>query len=87
MRLLYAGGTILRWKRGEGSTVSSAPSGPSSVVKAILRDHKAPICRGDHPSVEERGGFDGVFGTIWSLICHPGRREILLADGHPVSMS
>lgn len=52
-------------------------------VKAILRDHEAPICRGDHPSVEERGGFDGVFGTIWSLICQPGRREILLAAGHP----
>ncbi len=52
-------------------------------VQAILRDHEAPICRGDHPSVEERGGFDGVFGTIWSLICQPGRREILLAAGHP----
>jgi hypothetical protein len=52
-------------------------------VKAILRDHEAPICRGDHPSVEERGGFDSLFGTIWSLICQPGRREILLAAGHP----
>lgn len=52
-------------------------------VKAILRDHEAPICRGDHPSVEERGGFDSVFGTIWSLICQPGKRELLLAAGHP----
>ncbi len=52
-------------------------------IKAILRDHEAPICRGDHPSMEERGGFDGVFGTIWSLICQPGRREFLLATGHP----
>jgi len=52
-------------------------------VKAILRDHEAPICRGDHPSVEERGGFDSIFGTLWSLICQPKRREILLADGHP----
>lgn len=64
--------------------VGERPRGvDSEAFKAILRDHEAPICRGDHPSVEERGGFDGLFGTIWSLICQPGRREILLAEGHP----
>lgn len=75
--------SLTRYKRVH-QMVGERPRGVDlGAVKAILRDHEAPICRGDHPSVEARGGFDGVFGTIWSLICRPERREILLADGHP----
>jgi len=75
--------SLTRYKRVHQMMAERPREVDLEVVKAILRDHKAPICRGDHPSVEERGGFDGVFGTIWSLICRPERREILLADGHP----
>ncbi len=75
--------SLTRYKRVH-QMMGERPSGVDlEAIKAILRDHEAPICRGDHPSVERRGGFDGVFGTIWSLICQPGRREILLAAGHP----
>jgi len=75
--------SLTRYKRVH-QMIGERPRGADlEDVKAILQDHEAPICRGDHPSVEERGGFDAVFGTIWSLICQPGRREILLAAGHP----
>jgi len=75
--------SLTRYKRVHQIMAERPREVDLEVVKAILRDHEAPICRGDHPLVEERGGFDGVFGTIWSLICRPGRREILLAAGHP----
>lgn len=75
--------SLTRYKRVQ-QMMGEGPRGVDlEAVKAILRDHEAPICRGDHPSVEERGGFDSVFGTIWSLICRPGEKELLLAAGHP----
>ena len=47
-------------------------------VKRILRDHVAPICRGNHDSA------DGApFGTIWSGICRPDAREFSIAPGLP----
>jgi len=75
--------SLTRYKRVHQMMGERPRGGDLEAVKAILRDHEAPVCRGDHPPVEERGGFDSVFGTIWSLICQPGRREILLAAGHP----
>lgn len=52
-------------------------------AKEILRDHQAPICRGDHPPLPTLGGFHTIFGTIWSLICQPEDGELLIAEGHP----
>lgn len=74
--------SLARYKRVH-QMVGERPRVDIEAFKAILRDHEAPVCRGDHPSVEERKGFDGIFGTIWSLICQPKGREFLLAAGHP----
>lgn len=53
------------------------------MIKDLLREHEAPICRGNHDPPEGGTAFDDLFGTIWSLIARPGKRELLLAWGHP----
>jgi predicted choloylglycine hydrolase len=52
-------------------------------VKALLREHEAPICRGNHHPLPGDTSFDNVFGTIWSLIVRPTTRRMLVAWGHP----
>jgi len=53
------------------------------VVKSLLTDHEAPICRGNHDPVQGDDSFDNVFGTIWSLISRPADRTLRVAWGHP----
>jgi predicted choloylglycine hydrolase len=53
------------------------------VLKSLLREHQAPICRGNHDPPSDGTGFDDVFGTIWSLIARLSDRELLIAWGHP----
>jgi hypothetical protein len=52
-------------------------------IEAVLRDHQAPVCRGNHDPVPGDSSFDNVFGTIWSLVVRPGKGQMLLAWGHP----
>ena len=52
-------------------------------IKAVLRDHQAPVCRGTHDSMPADTSFDNVFGTIWSLVVEPSKRQMLVAWGHP----
>jgi hypothetical protein len=52
-------------------------------IKGMLRDHEAPICRGNHHPPESSTEFDDVFGTIWSLVARPEYGELQVAWGHP----
>jgi hypothetical protein len=52
-------------------------------VKEILRDHEGGLCRGNHPALAPQGGFHATFGTIWSLVGQPERKEFWLAADHP----
>ncbi|MDH4208543.1 MAG: C45 family peptidase [Anaerolineae bacterium] len=52
-------------------------------LEAVLRDHQAPVCRGNHDPLPEDTSFDNVFGTIWSLVVKPGKGQMFLAWGHP----
>lgn len=54
-----------------------------AMLKGLLREHKAPICRGNHDPPDDGTAFDDVFGTIWSLVAKPKERELLVAWGHP----
>ncbi|MHC4789161.1 MAG: carcinine hydrolase/isopenicillin-N N-acyltransferase family protein, partial [Planctomycetota bacterium] len=50
----------------------------ASEVRAMLRDHEAPICTGDH------GEPDGApWATIWSGVCAPGEGRFAIAPGLP----
>ncbi len=53
------------------------------VIKSLLREHEAPICRGNHDPPTDGTEFDDVFGTIWSLIARLSGRELMIAWGHP----
>jgi len=49
-----------------------------AAVRQVLCDHAAPICTGDHAHP------DGApWGTIWSGLCAPVRREFWIAPGLP----
>jgi predicted choloylglycine hydrolase len=52
-------------------------------IKSLLRDHEAPICRGNHNPPPDAVAFDDVFGTIWSLVAKPQERRMQVAWGHP----
>jgi len=45
-------------------------------VKAALRDHEGLVC--SHQVVEGR-----KLGTVWSVVGHPGERQLDIAPGHP----
>jgi predicted choloylglycine hydrolase len=54
-----------------------------AAIKSLLRDHEAPICRGNHNPPPDAVAFDDVFGTIWSLVAKPQERQLQVAWGHP----
>jgi hypothetical protein len=54
-----------------------------TAIRGLLRDHEAPICRGNHNPPQQGTAFDDVFGTIWSLTARPAERAIHVAWGHP----
>ncbi len=54
-----------------------------AMIVELLREHQAPICRGNHDPPEDGTSFDDVFGTIWSLVARLEKKELLLAWGHP----
>jgi predicted choloylglycine hydrolase len=54
-----------------------------TTIKGLLRDHEAPICRGNHNPPPDAVAFDDVFGTIWSLVAVPQERQLQVAWGHP----
>jgi predicted choloylglycine hydrolase len=54
-----------------------------AAIKSLLRDHEAPICRGNHHPPPDAVAFDDVFGTIWSLVVEPQQTRMQVAWGHP----
>jgi predicted choloylglycine hydrolase len=65
---------ILRGKEGEVD---------EATIRELLKEHQAPICRGNHDPPEDGTDFDDVFGTIWSLIARLQEGELLVAWEHP----
>jgi hypothetical protein len=47
-------------------------------VRAVLADHKAPICSGDHGEPD-----GGTWATIWSGVCDPAAGTFSIAPGLP----
>ncbi len=47
------------------------------VMKQALRDHKGLVCSHGAHFPERK------FGTIWSVVGHPGERKLDIAEGHP----
>jgi predicted choloylglycine hydrolase len=70
----YRATEVLRQKQGQVD---------ERVIKSLLREHQAPICRGNHDPPTDGTEFDDLFGTIWSLIARLSDRELLIAWGHP----
>ena len=45
-------------------------------AKRALSDHQGGVC--------SHGVEDGrKYGTIWSIVGHPGKRQLEVAEGHP----
>ena len=67
-----------RIARAQRLLKDGCPTISESAVKAVLTDHEAPICTGDHSHP------DGApWGTIWSGMCLPAERELRIAPGLP----
>jgi predicted choloylglycine hydrolase len=75
--------SITRYRRAEEILRRRRGQVDEGMIKELLREHQAPICRGNHDPPENGTSFDDVFGTIWSLIARLERGELLLAWGHP----
>ncbi len=70
----YRASEVIRQKQGQID---------EEVIKSLLREHEAPICRGNHDPPTDATEFDDVFGTIWSLIARLGAGELMIAWDHP----
>ncbi len=57
------------------------------VVKAVLSDHENQVCSGTHAHQAEAFHRGEGWGTIWSSICRPDLRTLLVAPGHPCEMA
>jgi isopenicillin-N N-acyltransferase-like protein len=75
--------SVARYKRTTGWCSEMAGQVDETAIRGLLRDHEAPICRGNHNPPQNGTAFDDVFGTIWSLTARPADREIHVAWGHP----
>jgi len=75
--------SLRRYRRAREVMRAKQGQVDEGMIKDLLGEHEAPICRGNHDPPEDGTAFDDVFGTIWSLIARPGKRELLLAWGHP----
>ncbi len=75
--------SVARYERATTWCSEMAGRIDQAAVRELLRDHEAPICRGNHNPPEKGTAFDDVFGTIWSLTCRPADRELHVAWGHP----
>lgn len=78
--------SIARYDRAEGTLKGKAPNVQETDVIRVLRD---PVCtiRDGRRFLHE---LDHVplaalenWGTIWSTVCRPAKREIKIAAGHP----
>lgn len=65
-----------RYNRLWGLLSGDKPIGIDDVKKA-LADHKGGVCAHE---IDPSGRKDG---TIWSLVCRPGKRQLDIAEGHP----
>ena len=75
--------SLARYRRAEEMLRGKRGLVDEAMVRRLLRDHQAPICRGSHDPPEDGRTYDDVFGTIWSLFAGLDRRELLVAWGHP----
>lgn len=75
--------SVARYKRATEWCSGMAGQVDEAAVRGLLRDHEAPICRGNHNPPQQGTAFDDVFGTIWSLTARPAERELHVAWGHP----
>ena len=75
--------SVTRYRRVEEMLRGRQGRVDERMIKDLLREHQAPICRGNHAPPDNGTSFDDVFGTIWSLIGRLEERELLLAWGHP----
>jgi predicted choloylglycine hydrolase len=75
--------SLTRYRRAEEMLQGKRGQVDEGIVKRLLREHQAPICRGNHDPPDDGTSFDDVFGTIWSLIARLEKTELLLAWGHP----
>jgi hypothetical protein len=67
-----------RVERARRMLLDAWPRVSEDTVRAVLRDHEAPICTGDH--AREDGA---PWATIWSGICEPAAGRFLIAPGLP----
>jgi isopenicillin-N N-acyltransferase-like protein len=75
--------SLARYARATRFCLDMAGQVDEGAVRELLREHEAPICRGNHNPPEHGSDFDDVFGTIWSLTGRPGDKELHVAWGHP----
>lgn len=75
--------SVTRFQRAEALLSLHRGKIDLETAQEILRDHEGLICRGEHPSLPDLGGFHVFFGTIWSLVSRPTEKGFHLAAGHP----
>jgi hypothetical protein len=75
--------SVARYEKATAWCSQMAGRIDEAAVRGLLRDHEAPICRGNHNPPEKGTAFDDVFGTIWSLTGRPADRKLHVAWGHP----
>ncbi len=54
---------------------------------ALLSDHEGQVCSGLHAHQTEAFHRGEGWGTIWSSICRPDLRTLLIAPGHPCEVA
>jgi len=69
---------VRRVERARELLEAAAPRISLRDVERVLRDHRAPICTGDHSQPD-----GGRAGTIWSGVSLPARGEFMIAPGLP----
>jgi hypothetical protein len=75
--------SVARYEKATTWCSGMAGQVDEAAVRGLLREHDAPMCRGNHNPPEKGTTFDDVFGTIWSLTARPVDRELHVAWGHP----
>ena len=76
-----------RYVRAEEALRAHRGRVDEGVVKALLSDHEGQVCSGLHAHQTEAFHRGEGWGTIWSSICRPDLRTLLIAPGHPCEVA